>query len=375
MSLEEKNMKIKQVGLMGSLLNGLLFSFKLTVGILSGSAAMLSDAFNNLSDLLNTIITYIALRWSLKPADEDHPFGHERFEIIAGFSVSLIMMILSIESIRTGIEALIHHQSVRRPSFIFMVSVFSIVLKSILMIVYSIYSKKIDSKLLKANALDSLFDVLISFSIILGINIQPLIKVNIDGLLGIGIGIIIFFTAISLLKDFVSSLLGEVASDEEIGDILNILDENKEIAGYHDLTIHSYGKFHRYALVHIEVDQDMSLIQAHRIIDQIEDQVLHQTGINLDVHLDPMDLRSPEIKKAVNDIKAILRSLHLSIDFHDVRLDVDHLGFEVFNPPISGIQDELILEMLKSNFNDYQLVVKFEHVNLIRSNKINHKKF
>ena len=359
------NNQINRIGIAGSLINGLLFLIKFAAAWLSGSVAMITDSFNNLSDFLNVMITYVGLKLSQKPADDDHPYGHERFEIIAGFSVSLVMMVLAIESIRSAIVSLIKGGSSMEGSIILLVSVVSIILKGILMAVYLLYAKQMESDLLKTNALDSLFDMIISALLILAYFIQPYTNIDLDGLIGLGIGLVILYTAIILVKEFISGLLGQKPSDEEIQAILDILDENKEISGYHDLSIHTYGRFHKYALVHVEVDEEMALIKAHEIIDIIEDTVLEKTGIELDVHLDPLDMKSPEIKKIVTVLKYTLKSMHSMIHFHEVRLENGLLYFEVYNPNETEIEDEFIQKEIENVLLEYQIYIKFEHISLI----------
>lgn len=369
MSEVKRTKTIDKIGFIGSLVNGILFLLKLIVGLITGSIAMTTDAFNNLSDFANIVITYIALKLSLKPADEDHPYGHERFEIIAGFTVSLIMILIAVESIRTGIASFFHGGESMINIQVVAISAFAILLKFILMLVYRYYSTKLESPLLKTNEYDSLFDVLISCSLIVAYFLQPYVSLNLDASMGVIIGIIIFVTAIGLLKDFISGLLGRKASDEEIEGILEILDNNTSIAGYHDLSIHSYGKFHKYALVHVEVDQHLSLIKAHKIIDKIEDDVLNKTGISLDVHLDPLDLSSPEIKDVIAILKDLYRNLHPLIDFHDVRIDGTELRLEVFNPKETQISNEEIRIKTNKHLREYTVEIDFEYINLIQDYK------
>ncbi len=369
MSEVKRTKTIDKIGFIGSLVNGILFLLKLIVGLITGSIAMTTDAFNNLSDFANIVITYIALKLSLKPADEDHPYGHERFEIIAGFTVSLIMILIAVESIRTGIASFFHGGESMINIQVVAISSFAILLKFILMLVYRYYSTKLESPLLKTNEYDSLFDVLISCSLIVAYFLQPYVSLNLDASMGVIIGIIIFMTAIGLLKDFISGLLGRKASDEEIEGILEILDNNTSIAGYHDLSIHSYGKFHKYALVHVEVDQHLSLIKAHKIIDKIEDDVLNKTGISLDVHLDPLDLSSPEIKDVIAILKDLYRNLHPLIDFHDVRIDGTELRLEVFNPKETQISNEEIRIKTNKHLREYTVEIDFEYINLIQDYK------
>ena len=366
MEENKRSKNINRVGVIGLLINGVLVASKLTIGFISGSIALTSDGFNNLSDFLNTIVTFIALKFSLKPADDDHPYGHERFEIIAGFSVAMIMLYLAIETIRGGITALFSTQSTQYGILFLQVNIFAGILKFILMTIYRKYAKIMESKLLVTNAWDSFFDTLISLSLILVYFLQPHLNFNVDAVIGILIGIMLIYTSIVLLKEFISGLLGQKPDPEEISGILEILDSNPYIAGYHDLSIHTYGKFHKYALVHIEVDQKMTLLRAHHITDSIEEEVLLKTGTVLDVHLDPLDLESNEIKEIIVLLKNTLRNIHPKIDFHDVRIEGKLLSFDLFNPSDSKIENDSILEDVTKILPEYDFQIEFEHINLIK---------
>ena len=366
MEENKRSKNINRVGVIGLLINGVLVASKLTIGFISGSIALTSDGFNNLSDFLNTIVTFIALKFSLKPADDDHPYGHERFEIIAGFSVAMIMLYLAIETIRGGITALFSTQSTQYGILFLQVNIFAGILKFILMMVYRKYAKIMESKLLVTNAWDSFFDTLISLSLILVYFLQPHLNFNVDAVIGILIGMMLIYTSIVLLKEFISGLLGQKPDPEEISGILEILDSNPYIAGYHDLSIHTYGKFHKYALVHIEVDQKMTLLRAPHITDSIEEEVLLKTGTVLDVHLDPLDLESNEIKEIIVLLKNTLRNIHPKIDFHDVRIEGKLLSFDLFNPSDSKIENDSILEDVTKILPEYDFQIEFEHINLIK---------
>lgn len=365
MTQENTKAIINKVGIIGSIVNGFLFILKFSVGLITGSIAMTSDAFNNLSDFLNSMITFIALKFSLKPADADHPYGHERFEIIAGFTVSMVMLVLAIETIRSGLSSFGKPISNHAPMF-FYVSLLSMALKFLLMIVNHRYAKQTQSSLLRVNVYDSFFDILISLSLVFAYLFQAQTKLNLDALLGTLIGFVLIVTSIQLIREFISGLLGKQASSEEIDGILAILDANKNIVGYHDLQIHSYGKFHKYALVHVEVDQRMTLVRAHHIIDEIEEEVITTTGIKLDVHLDPLDLSSPEIKMIIPLIKTTLRSLDESIDFHDVRIEGRLLSFDIVNIKESNIANELIKIKLLEVLPEYELDIRFDTIDLIK---------
>ena len=352
-------------GIVGIVSNLALFLMKLSVGFAMGSLSLISDAFNNMSDFLNSGLMYVGFAMSMKPADEDHPYGHERFELIAGFCVSLVMLFLGLETLKTAILSLIKNENPTLSSVYLLVIAVSILVKSCLAVFYYKRAKRLDSRLILANYYDSLNDVAISVLMLVGYFLAPYTSLNVDALLSVLIALIIIVTALKMIQQFISDLLGQRASKEDVMSITQILNQQDDIHGYHDLKIHNYGRFHKYALVHCEVDELMSLNQAHSIIDRIEDEVYHKTGIELDVHLDPLDLRSPIIKQLVYRIKTVLLGIHKELDFHDVRLNEKVLSFDVVNPQALNIKDEYILGILQGALDEYVLEVLFDATDLL----------
>ena len=362
MSRNKEGMKS---GIVGIVANTVLFISKIVIGLLSGSVSIIADAINNLSDSVSSILTFAGYYMSNKPADKEHPFGHERFEYISGFVISFIMLILSFEIILSSIESIKIHEFTKLNTVGLFVLVFSIVVKGMMYLYYRKQGKRINSEVLMANAQDSLNDVLITGSILF----SNLLGLKIDGYLGLLIAAIIIISALKMLSEFISELLGERPDQNLIDGIVAILKESKSIYGFHDLMIHAYGKNNVYSVVHVEVDERLSLIDAHDIIHEIEEAIFDKTGIIMDVHLDPLDIQSPEIKEIVKIIKETLKALDIRLKFHDVRILGDKILVDIVKNdgilvPEEDIYD-IITDRLKEHNVPYVLEIHFDSLDLL----------
>lgn len=366
----DRNSEGMKSGIVGIVCNTVLFLLKLIIGILSGSVSIIADAINNLSDSVSSILTFVGYYLSSKPADREHPYGHERFEYISGFLISFIMMILSFEIITNSINSIRSESGVEMSFGLFIALAFSILLKGWMFFYYRGKARSMDSDVLWANAADSRNDVLITSGILVGVLVNYFFDIKIDGYVGLGVAAIIIVSAIRMLRGFISELLGERPDESVIDSIVLVLKNTESIEGFHDLMIHTYGSKHRYAVVHVEVDERLSLIDAHDIIHSIEEDVFDATGIILDVHLDPMDIQSPEIKEAVRIIKYSLKELNPNLSFHDVRFQDGKLLFDIVKDQSIQYSNNQIYGIIVQRFKDrgleYPIDVQFDALDLLK---------
>ncbi|MBK2402252.1 MULTISPECIES: cation diffusion facilitator family transporter [Erysipelothrix] len=328
-NLENRNVIGIKAGIVGIICNLILFTLKLIVGTLSHSFAILADAINNLSDSLSSIITIVGFKIAAKPADKEHPYGHERFEYISGFVISIIMLYLGVDIIKSSVKDLLNPQPMQMSQAMIFVLVSSIIVKIAMALYYSKKAKEVDSDVLVASAKDSQNDVYITGSILLALIVQYYFKVRIDTYLGIIIALFIIYSSVMMLREFMNELLGSRPDGDTLQKVKEILCRNSNIEGYHDLMIHNYGKYHIYGVVHVEVNATLSLIEAHNIIDAIEREIKEETNIDLVIHLDPLDMDSPEILNIQQVIKHYLRDSCAGCTFHDLRIINNVLRFEI----------------------------------------------
>lgn len=353
--------------IVGVILNLSLAILKMILGKLAYSQAVFADGINNLADSMSSIITLVGFKVSAKPADEDHPYGHERYEYIAGFVVAIIMLVLGFQTLKESVMGIFETSNLIFTPVTAFALFISILLKFFMFLYYRKVGKAIDSDVLFANAQDSMNDVMMTSAIFIGIGIEAATGYRLDGYIGIGVSMMILIQALGMIRTFINELLGRRPNKELLSNIKHDLDNNDEIFGYHDLLIHQYGSQKTYASVHIELDDRLSLVQAHTIIDDIESKVAQNYNIELVTHLDPLDLWSQEMQTIHKIIKTNLLATHAEASFHDLRiihgvitLDIV-IREEAFQKTIQtniekALKEENIMYPLKITFDTGQLI-------------------
>lgn len=360
-------------GVLGLFSNLILFVAKLLIGQISGSVSIMADAMNNLSDTASSIITLAGFKVAGKPADEEHPYGHERFEYISGFVVSFLVTYVGVRFLDSSFDKILDPSSVKLSPIIFVVLILSILMKFWQNLMYRRLAKKIDSNTLKATAQDSINDVYTTIAVLLSALIEWLTGWQIDGYIGFLIALYIIYTGIKMIKEFIDELMGVRAPQEEISQIKKLLDEYPNIIGYHDLLIHSYGPSSVFASVHIEVNEDWSLPHAHEVIDDIEQTVKEHMNVDLVCHLDPYPIDDPDFKRVAPKMRKVLRDIDSNLRMHDLRIDTtttpETFHFDLVVPENIKLSDlelsEYISQIYISRYEPATLNITFDRTYLL----------
>ena len=316
-------------GIVGIISNILLSLLKIIMGLIAVSPAIIADGVNNLSDGLSSVITLVGFKMSTKKADSDHPFGHQRFEYITGLIISFIILMIGLTLFKDsiiGVYELITKQTtplvIDNPYVVVGCLVFSIIAKFWQSVFYKKMAKAVDSDTLYANSKDSLNDSITTFAVLTSTLIYIFSdgKVNIDSIALFIVAVFILVSSISLIKETINPLLGEIPSEETVNNISSAILSYEGALGIHDLVIHSYGPNMNYVTVHVEVSREVDVMVSHDLIDNIEKEVSQNLGIDLTIHMDPVEVND----EATNEIKNIVRNILLDIDnnlsFHDFRI-------------------------------------------------------
>ncbi|AHF06507.1 cation diffusion facilitator family transporter [Desulfitobacterium metallireducens] len=284
-------------GILGVICNLLLFILKLTIGMLSNSIAVISDAFNNLSDLGSSLISIIGAKMSNRPPDPEHPFGHGRFEYISSLVVSFLIFSVGFQLFKSSISKILAPEKVVFNSALIIILAFSILVK-LWMFSYNRYiGKTINSSIQNATAFDSLNDVLATSAVLLTTLISHYFNFSIDGIVGLAISVLILYTGLQIAKDTINLLLGSAPDSALVQDIKTRVSSGQYIVGTHDLKVHDYGPGRILASIHAEFPDTISTIEAHSIVDDLEDQISNQLGINMVVHIDPLSTNTEKLSQ------------------------------------------------------------------------------
>jgi|BioPla2DNA2_1021312.scaffolds.fasta_scaffold00089_34 cation diffusion facilitator family transporter len=274
--------------LIGLAINVLLAVFKLIIGRMSGSLAISADAWNNVSDAASSMVSLISIILSAKPADEKHPFGHARFEYIASMVIAIAMLIVAFQFGRTSIERIISPIDLTTDVWTFVVLIASILLKILQFIIYRKWGRKIQSPILLASSKDSIADVYITSGVVASAILYAAFGFNLDGPVGLIISIAIGWSAIEIILNAATLLIGSRPSKELTLFLQEkILKSDPRILDMHDLIVHDYGPGRVFATAHVELDSQELFPEVHLITDRIERKMKRDYGINLLLHAEP----------------------------------------------------------------------------------------
>lgn len=304
----------------GIFCNVLLFSVKLTIGLILSSLAVTADAFNNLSDAASSIISFIGVKMAGKPADAEHPFGHGRIEYIAALIVSFLVIEVGFTFFKSSISKILHPEEIRFDLVPFVILILSILVKLWMAFFNNKLGKRIDSKVMLATAADSLGDVITTSATVLSIIICHFTSINVDAIAGLIVSAIVIWSGISIAKDTLEPLIGERVPTELYQKITDIVESYDGIVGTHDLIVHNYGPNRSMATIHAEVPNDINIEVSHEIIDKIERDVKKDLNILLVIHMDPVEMRDEEVLSLREKTSRIVHALDPELNFHDFRV-------------------------------------------------------
>lgn len=354
--------------IVGISINLLLFAGKFIAGTLAGSISITADALNNLSDAASSVISLVSFRISAKPADRDHPFGHERFEYVASLIVSFIILIIGFELFTDSIDKIIHPAETEFSLLAVCVLVVSICFKLILYFFYRSVGRAVDSSVMMASSADSLSDVVSTGAVLVALFVSHLTGINLDGYIGAAVSIFIFISGMKILNENKNHIIGTAPDPELVEKIKSEARSHPEILGIHDMMIHNYGTSRCFATFHAEVDGRDDIFKSHDVIDLIERDVFEKYGVQCVIHLDPIETDNELVNELREDIYESVKGIDERLSVHDFRLvpGVTHtnLIFDVFVPFEVTTGDEelrsLINAKVKSISTGYHTVITFD---------------
>ena len=306
-------------GVVGILLNALLCLGKLAAGALTGSVAMIADAFNNLSDAASSIITLIGFRLAGQAADEEHPFGHGRMEYLAGLIVSIAILLMGLELGKSSIEKLLHPEELNFSWLAVAILAASVLVKLWMHRFNRALGKAISSQTMEATAADSLSDSAATAVVLAATLIGHYFHLQIDGLAGLLVAAFILKTGWEAAKDTLDPQLGRPMDPELAEDIDKLVVSHRNILGIHDLVYHDYGPGRAMMSFHAEVPADADLLEMHDIIDHIERELKEKHHIETVIHMDPIvnDERTAALRAQVEELA---HEIDPVLSIHDLRI-------------------------------------------------------
>lgn len=306
-------------GIVGIIVNLILFAAKFVVGTLSGSIAITADAVNNLSDAGSSIISLVTFRISAKPADREHPFGHARIEYVSSLIVSIIILLIGYELFTSSLNKIFHPTETVFHIASVIVLALSILCKLWLGLFNRKLGKKIDSGVLRATGTDSLSDALSTTAVLASLLIFRFTSFDTDGYMGIIVSVIILIAGIRILNDTKNSILGEAPSEETVCAIKDTVAQYPDMLGMHDVMIHTYGANVTIASLHVEVDASGDIMALHDTVDHIEKRLYEEHQIFCTIHMDPIITDDERVTKLKTMVIQAVKEIDERLNIHDFR--------------------------------------------------------
>lgn len=357
-------------GMVGIACNLLLCLGKMLVGIVTGSVSITADAMNNLSDASGSIVTLIGFKLADKPADEDHPYGHARWEYLSGLAVAAMILIIGFELVKTSVAKILNPEPVAFSLVPALVLLGSIGVKLWMCLFNTRLGKMIDSTTLFATAADSRNDCVATGAVLASSVIEAVFDIRVDGFFGLAVALFILYSGWQLAQDTISPLLGENGSPELRKNIVEYIATQPKVLGYHDLMVHDYGPGQRFASLHVEMDSREDPLECHERIDEMERQCLRLYNVHLVIHYDPVVTDDPVINELKAEVIRHLQEADSRLTLHDFRMVPGkrhmNLVFDVSLPSDLQGKEERIRRAVEQAMNEegkaltYHIVITFD---------------
>lgn len=320
-----KNPKVRQAygmlcGLLGILLNLVLFAGKYLAGVLTGSIAITADAFNNLSDAGSSLITLIGFKMAGQKPDLDHPFGHGRIEYISGLIVAALILLMGFELAQTSFDKILNPEATGLTVVSAIILIASIAIKGYMALYNNRTASKIDSAAMKATGTDCLSDMASTAVVLICSLVGHFTDLALDGYCGLAVSALILFAGYSAAKDTLGPLLGQAPEPEFIQKIQRIVMESNIVTGIHDLIIHDYGPGRQMISLHAEVPVNVDILAAHDTIDNLERELKEQLGCDAVIHMDPIATDDELTTKLKAKVMIFAEEIAPEIGIHDFRV-------------------------------------------------------
>lgn len=307
-------------GIAGIIFNVLLAGLKFVAGLLSGSIAIMADAANNLSDAGSSLIVLFGFKLAGQKPDPDHPFGHGRIEYISGLLVSMLIIFMAFELLKSSVDSIIHPGEVTFEPVILIILIASILVKFYMFLYNRKFGKKIGSEAMLATSMDSLSDMGATTVVLVSMLVSHFFDIQIDGICGTLVALLIFYAGFNSAKETISPLLGQPPEKEFVERIEQIVLEEEEIVGIHDLIVHNYGPGRRMISLHAEVPADGDILQLHDVIDNVEHKLRDELLCHAVIHMDPISTKDEETLQLKAMVKQIVEELDPVLSIHDFRV-------------------------------------------------------
>ena len=319
-SLETRQAYGVLCGSVGIFFNVLLAIGKFVAGLLSGSIAIMADAANNLSDAGSSLIVLFGFKLAGQKPDPDHPFGHGRVEYISGLLVSVLIIYMAFELLKSSVNAIIHPGEISFEPVILVILLVSILVKFYMFCYNRKFGKRIRSEAMLATSMDSLSDMGATTVVLISMLVSHYTSIQIDGICGVLVALLIFYAGFNSAKETINPLLGQPPEPEFVQRIEEIVNEEEEIIGIHDLIVHNYGPGRVMISLHAEVPADGDILALHDMIDNVEHRLKSELHCAAVIHMDPVSTKDEQTLELKKVVTGIVKEVDEVLSIHDFRV-------------------------------------------------------
>lgn len=350
----------------GIFANLVCVAFKITMGLIAHSTAIVADGFNNLTDAFSNIASLFGFKLASRHPDAEHPYGHGRFEYLSGLLITVVILVVGLSTLYESILKIIHPTKVTFTIIALVMLLFTMGIKFWMYSFNHSTGVKIQSQPLLAAAQDSLNDVVTTLGSVATLVLSPLTSLPLDGIIGVIVSLIVLKSGWEILSDTIDNLLGKKPDPTFVREIKEAMLSYPGIYGVHDMMIHDYGPGRRYLIAHLEVSADDNILAAHNLIDGIEEDITKKFNIFTTIHMDPIELNDPFTNKLHLEVEGILRSIDERLSMHDFRVvkgDHTKLIFDVLM--CEGLHKHEVNEQLVKGIQEldpsYECVIQYDY--------------
>ena len=346
--------------------NIVLAGFKAFVGFLANSIAIISDAVNNLSDALSSIITIVGTKLAGRAPDKKHPYGYGRIEYMTFLIVSAIVLYAGITALVQSIKKIIHPEKPDYSMITLIILIAGIIVKFILGLYVKNKGKKVNSNSLVASGMDAFNDGILSISVLLSAVIYIIFKVNLEAYVGVILSVFIIKAGLELIKESVDNMLGVRVESSLSRSIKKEVTKEKEVEGAYDLILNDYGPDKYLGSIHIEVKDTLTVTDIDRISRNITKRVLEKYGVILHtIGVYSVNTKDKTVINAKKEISKIVFSNKGILQMHGFYIDKKekNISFDIIIDFKIKNREEVynkIYDEVKEKYKDYNINITLD---------------
>ena len=312
--------------------NIILAGFKAFVGLLANSIAIISDAVNNLSDALSSIITIIGTKLAGKAPDKKHPYGYGRIEYMTSLIVSGIVLYAGITAMVESIKKIIHPEAADYSTITLVILIAGIIVKFVLGIYVKKKGKEVNSDSLIASGSDAFNDAILSISVLASAIIYMLFNISLEAYVGVLLSIFIIKAGLELIKESVDNMLGVRIESDLARSIKRDINKEKDVQGAFDLVLNDYGPDKYLGSIHIEVPDTLTVADIDKISRKITKKISEKYGVILHtIGVYSVNTKNKKIMKVQKEIHDIVFSHKGILQMHGFYFDEEEksISFDI----------------------------------------------